>query len=223
MSRTKTNKLIPPRPPQFYHGATDCDFRPAWGDSHPELLSLLNATFDADPNELTPQLVLADWLAERGDPREQWVRVGVDLWSRAAALKPGRLSWNHEASKSVLAPVCATTTGWRVSALWGCLVAWHGPSGYDGVPLGRTWVDARVAVVQRCLWFWAIGFLSENPLDMNAMSQAYAAGRQADAAGRQADAARRQAYAAGRQELLWCYARACWEKLCVPAIAKLGG
>ena len=237
-------------PNPLYVGAQTCDFAPAWRDTCPELLAMLKACFAADPDELTPLLVLADMLAERADPRERWLRAGVTMWEACGALKSGERAWDYDSCKAALAPVCQTAEGWRVSGLWGCLVAWHSPAG-DGTSrvMGHTWVDARVFAVQRSLWFWALGFLETNPVDDAAWSQANAAWSQADAAGRQAYAAGRQAYAAGsqayaagsqasaawrqayaagsqadaagRQAAIWRFARSCWEEVCAPHLKTL--
>jgi uncharacterized protein (TIGR02996 family) len=240
-----TARITPPEPPCLYRGAETCDFRPQWADSDGELVALLEACHAADPDELTPQLVLADWLAERSDPRERWVRVACDLWRACGALNPGRREWDFGEAKATLGPVCETAAGWRLACLWGNLVAWHAPAGWGTKPMGRTWVDARVRVVNRSVYWWALGFLSQA---YAAASQAYAAGRQAYAAGRQADAAGRQAYAAGRQadaawrqasafgsqeyaarrqvyvarsqDLVWRFGRAAWE-LCVAKLPLL--
>jgi uncharacterized protein (TIGR02996 family) len=237
-----TTKIEPPR---LYRGAETCDFRPEWADTDGELVALLEACHAADPDELTPQLVLADWLAERSDPREWWVRVACDLWRACGTLKPDRRWWDHGAAKATLAPVCETAAGWRLACLWGHLVAWHAPAGWGDMPMGRTWVDARVSAVSRSVYWWSLGFLSQASVAWRqasaAWSQASAAGRQADAAGsqadaagsqasaawrqadaawRQADAAGRQASAAGRQNRVWRFARSAWE-LCVAKLPLL--
>jgi len=214
---TKAKRKTVPQPPQLYKGAESCDFRPEW-DAPADLVPMLEACHAADFDDLTPLLALADLLAERDDPRERWVRLGCDLWTTAAGLKPGRKAWAYDDAKAALGPACGTVPGWRLACLWGHLVAWHAPSAYDGVPMGRTWVDARVPAVSRCVWWWALGFLRRQAdaawsqalaagrqayaawsQALAAWSQADAAGRQADAAGRQADTARRQADAAGSQ------------------------
>jgi hypothetical protein len=192
----KAKRMPVPQPPQLYKGAESCDFRPDW-DAPVDLVPMLEACHAADFDDLTPLLALADLLAERDDPRERWVRLGCDLWTTAAGLKPGRKAWAYDDAKAALGPACETVPGWRLACLWGHLVAWHAPSAYDGVPMGRTWVDARVPVVSRCVWWWAMGFL-RSQADA-AWSQADAAGSQADAAGSQADAAGSQAYAAVSQ------------------------
>jgi uncharacterized protein (TIGR02996 family) len=240
-----TARITPPEPPCLYRGAETCDFRPQWADSDGELVALLEACHAADPDELTPQLVLADWLAERSDPRERWVRVACDLWRACGALNPGRQGWDYNAAKATLAPVCETAVGWRLSCLWGHLVAWHAPTGWGTKPMGRTWVDARVSAVSRSVYWWALGFLSQADAAWRqasaawrqasaawrqafaAGSQADAAGSQADAAGSQADAAGSQAYAAGnqadaaeRQKLVWRFARSAWE-LCAAKLPLL--
>ena len=195
----------PSRPPQLYKGAETCDFKPEWSDTDPELLALLRSCYESDPDELTPQLVLADWLAERDDPREKWVRVAARLWGKCAVLEPGRKTWNYDKAKAALSPVCETVVGWRLACLWGCLVAYHCPSGY-GEPMGRTWGDERVRVINRCVYWWALGFLTQ-------MSKA-------DAAWSQADAAWSQAYAAGSQADVWKFFCAVWE-LCVSELPNL--
>jgi uncharacterized protein (TIGR02996 family) len=191
-------------PKRLYQGATTCDLTPAWRDTCPELLAMLRACYESDPDEQTPFLALADLLGERSDPREAWVRTAVRVWEGAARLPrkftPNAARWSHETCKAALAPVCETTEGWRLAGLWGAALAWHIPSGDGtGERMGRTWVDERVRVVNRCLWFWGMEFLETNSVGSAAWSQAYAAWRQAYAAGRQADAAGSQAYAAWRQ------------------------
>ena len=200
---TKAKRRPLEQPPQLYKGAESCDFRPEW-DAPADLVPMLSACHAADFDDLTPLLALADLLAERGDPRERWVRLGCDLWTTAAGLKPGRKAWAYDDAKAALSPACETIPGWRLACLWGHLVAWHAPSAYDGVPMGRTWVDARVPAVSRCVWWWALGFLRGQA--SAAWSQASAAWRQASAAWSQADAAGRQAYAA------WSQADAAWSQ-----------
>ncbi len=197
-----TTATVKPIPAPLYVGAQTCDFKPAFRDTHPEILAMVKACYDAHPDEQTPWLILADILQEHGDERERWVRSGVKMWSAAKTLKVGKRVWDYDKCRNTLKPICQTVEGWRMAGLWGCLVAHHSPTG-DGTGriMSETWADLRVPVIQRCLWFWALGFLENNPLDEAdaAWQQADAAGRQADAAGRQADAAGRQAYAAGRQ------------------------
>ena len=196
---------------EAYRGAETCDLVPDWVDSDAGLLALLRECHAADPDELTPQLALADLLGERGDPREVWVRAGCDLWAACRELDcAGTDPWDYEAAKAALLPVCQSVPGWRLACLWGCLVAWHAPAGGGG-PMGRTWADARVRAVNRCVWWWSLGFLAGQACAAGSQadaawrqayaagSQACAAGSQADAAWRQADAAWRQALAAGRQ------------------------
>jgi len=214
---TKAKRKPVPQPPQLYKGAESCDFRPEW-DAPADLVPMLEACHAADFDDLTPLLALADLLAERNDPRERWVRLGCDLWVAAAGLKPGRKAWGYDDAKAALASACETVPGWRLACLWGHLVAWHAPSTYDGVPMGRTWVDARVPVVSRCVWWWALGFLPSQAdaawsQAYAAGSQAYAAWSQADAAGSQADAAWSQADAAGSQAYAaWRQAYAAWSQ-----------
>jgi hypothetical protein len=244
---TKAKRKPLEQPPQLYKGAESCDFRPEW-DAPADLVPMLEACHAADFDDLTPLLALADLLAERADPRERWVRLGCDLWVVAAGLKPGRKAWGYDAAKASLAPACETAPGWRLACLWGHLVAWHAPSAYDGVPMGRTWVDARVPAVSRCVWWWALGFLrsqadaawrqayaawsqasaagrqadaAERQADA-AWSQASAAGRQADAAWRQASAAERQADAAWSQERVWSFARRLWD-VCESKLSVVNG
>lgn len=186
----------------LYVGATTCEFAPAFRDTCPELLAMARACYEADPDEQTPWLMLADMLQERTDPREAWVRAGSAMWSASAGLEIGKRTWDYNKTKTALGSVCQTGTGSRVACLWGCLVAWHAPAGDDtGMVMGRTWVDERVRVVQRSLWLWALGFLETNPLD---------------------DAAGHQAYAAWHQADVWRFARTCWEKVCVPQLKLLG-
>jgi len=221
---TKARRKPLEQPPQLYKGAESCDFRPEW-DAPADLVPMLEACHAADFDDLTPLLALADLLAERNDPRERWVRLGCDLWTTAAGLKPGRKAWGYDDAKAALAPACETVPGWRLACLWGHLVAWHAPSAYDGVPMGRTWVDARVPAVSRCVWWWALGFLRSQAdaawrqayaawrQAYAAWSQAYAAWRQAYAAGSQADAAWSQADAAGSQAYAaWSQAYAAWRQ-----------
>jgi uncharacterized protein (TIGR02996 family) len=161
---------------------------------------MAKACFDADPDEQTPLLILADLLQEKADPREKWVRAGVAMWSAASAVEIGVKDWNQSDCQSVLNPICESPIGWRVASMWGYLVAWHAPAG-DGTErkMGQTWADERVRVVQRSLWFWSMGFLNENPLETRTWNQADAARSQANAAGSQADVAWNQANAAGSQ------------------------
>ena len=226
---------------EAYRGADTCDLVPDWVDSDAGLLALLRECHAADPDELTPQLALADLLGERGDPREVWVRVGCDLWAACRELQyAGVASWGYEAAKAAMSPVCETAPGWRLACLWGCLVAWHAPAGCGG-PMGRTWADARVRAVNRCVWWWSLGFLRSQA--SAAWSQASAAGSQASAAGSQASAtwsqasaawsqasatwsqasaAWSQADAAGSQADMWRFARVSWG-LCSAKLPLLGG
>jgi uncharacterized protein (TIGR02996 family) len=199
-----TKRRAKPAAPPRYVGAATCDLTPEWATCDPDLAAMLAACHAADPDDLTPQLVLADLLAERADAREAWVRAGCDLWAACRTLTPAAEPWDYHAANAALAGVTGTPAGWRLTSLWGSLVAWHCPAGDGTGPMGRTWADERVRVVNRCCWWWAMGLLRRQA-DI-AGSQAYAARRQADAAGRQADAAGRQAdiagsqaYAAGRQ------------------------
>ena len=202
---TKARRKPLEQPPQLYKGAESCDFRPEW-DAPADLVPMLEACHAADFDDLTPLLALADLLAERNDPRERWVRLGCDLWTTAAGLKPGRKAWGYDDAKAALAPACETVPGWRLACLWGHLVAWHAPSAYDGVPMGRTWVDARVPAVSRCVWWWALGFLRG----------------QASAAWSQASAAWSQASAAGRQKRVWSFARSLWD-VCESKLSVVNG
>ena len=204
---TKTKRPPIPKLEPLYTGAQACDFRPEWSDAGDMgLLALLESCWACDYEELTPPLVLADFLADRSDPRERWVRIGVELWQQAGTLKLGRRDWDYDQAKAALGPVCKTAAGWRLACLWGHLVAYHAPSAW-GEPMGKTWCDVRVGIVSRSVWWWALGFLSG--------SQAYAAGSQAYAAGR-------QAYAAGRQKRVWRYARSLWQ-VCVERLPELEG
>lgn len=207
-----------------YRGAETCDLRPEWacdpGDH--DLLAMLGACHAADWDELTPQLALADILDERGDPRAAWVRAGCDLWAACRDLPGHTGGWDYERAQAALAPACESVAGWRVSCLWGVLVAWHAPAGDGSGPMGRTWVDARVPAAVRGVWWWSVGLARSQAYA--ARSQAYAAWSQADAAGSQAYAAGRQADAVRRQADVWAFARAAWE-LCgakIPMLAREG-
>jgi uncharacterized protein (TIGR02996 family) len=221
---TRTQKPKPP--PAGYVGATTCGLVPDWCPdlaADPDTRALLRACHAADPDEWTPALVLADKLDDRGDRRAGLVRAAHGLWRAAADLAPAAEPWDYATARDTLAGVTDTVPGWRLTSLWGCLVAWHCPAGNGSGPIGRTWADERVRVVNRCCLWWSLGLVGSSAAWSQAdaaWSQADAAGRQADAAGRQADAAGRQADAARRQA--WCFAAALWP-LCLaetPAFAS---
>ena len=201
MATTRKRPDVIPEPPILYVGATTCDFVPDWAftEGDPDALALCRACHAAPFGELTPMLALADLFAERGDSRETWIRIGCDLWTVAETLDPGQKSWDYERVKAVLEPVCQTVAGWRLSCLWGHLVAYHSPSPWDGKKMGGTWRDANVGIISRSVWWWCLGLLKTRSQAYAAGMQASAAWRQSSAAGRQADAAGRQASAAGSQ------------------------
>jgi uncharacterized protein (TIGR02996 family) len=62
----------------------------------PEVKVFLDEIKD-DPDDLTPRLILADWLEERGDPRGTFLRLQCQIASPAAACAP------HGASPELLA------------------------------------------------------------------------------------------------------------------------
>lgn len=159
-----------------YVGATTCDLVPEWDAglaADAGVLALLRACHAADPDDLTPQLVLADRLDDLGDPRAAAVRAGCELWRAAADTGPAAEPWNYAIARDTLAGVTGTVPGWRLTSAWGCLVAWHCPTGDGSNPMGRTWADERVRVVSRCCWWWSLG-LMRNQADA-AWSQAAAA------------------------------------------------
>jgi uncharacterized protein (TIGR02996 family) len=204
-----TKRRAKPAAPPRYVGAATCDLTPEWATCDPDLAAMLAACHAADPDDLTPQLVLADLLAERADAREAWVRAGCDLWAACRTLTPAAEPWDYHAANAALAGVTGTPAGWRLTSLWGSLVAWHCPAGDGTGPMGRTWADERVRVVNRCCWWWAMGLLRSQA--SAAWSQASAAGSQASAAGSQADAASNR---------VWRFAAAAWA-LCGPRLADL--
>jgi len=208
---TKERKELGRRPmavtaesiPKLYVGATTCDFYPKFVDCDEQLGSILDTVMSAPMDDLTPQLVLADALADRSDEREFLVRRNVAMWIKASEMVVEESDWDQQSCEAELAKHTDHISGWMMASAWGVLLGWHGPTGYgDPVRMGLTWVDVRVEVVNKCLWLWSMGFLSrfkKDPTDD-------AAGRQADAAGRQADAAWSQAYAA------WSQAYAAWSQ-----------
>lgn len=200
-----------------------CGLDPVWLADN-ETAALLRAAWEADPDELTPQLALADWLDERNDPRGWWVRTGCELWAACRELAGHPHGWFRRVCETAIARAVVTPAGWRMAGLWGCLVGWHAPAGCGGV-MGRTWADERVRSVSRWCWWWAVGLASpcqaaEAQRRANAAwrraetgdDQEYTARYLASAAQWQAAATRCQAAAMHQAEAaVWSFARAAWD------------
>ncbi|MCE9560879.1 MAG: hypothetical protein K8U57_02380 [Planctomycetes bacterium] len=131
------------------------DFRPEWLDADAELTALLEACHAADPDELTPQLVLADALGERGDPREHWVRAGCELWAACRELVPDEQEWTRPMATATLTAACRTDVGWRVAGMFGCLLAASRPQSHD----------SEVRALLRWCWWWSHGLVSRSQTD----------------------------------------------------------
>lgn len=159
--------------------------------------SLIEASLSSDADDLYAQLVLADWLSDRGDPREQWVRTACALWVQCGTIVPAGAPWNYEVAKTAIGKVTGTAAGWRMSCLFGCLVAWHSPKGDGSGPMGRSWPDARIGAAWRGVWWWALGFAVQSPITDQ-----------------------RPADAAGSQEIVWQFARIVWD-LCLEKLPAL--
>jgi hypothetical protein len=152
---------------------------------------------------------------------QHWVRAGCELWAEAPRLQLAqevllfgnveRAFDGYNVGAEVLAPVFQTDRGRRLAGLWGCLVAWHAPAGDGSGPMGRTWADPRVLVIQRWIWWWslhlAVGSQAKSALrhaetaQFHAVGQKAAALHQAEVVGGLAKAQFRQAGAAAIQEL----------------------
>jgi hypothetical protein len=197
----------PTRPSQLYHGETTCHFVPEYGGLNGDGLNLAKACYAAPVGEHLPWLVLADWLAERDDGREWWVREFV-RWEEIACTQntfatKGVPTWDDR--QASFAKHTTTESGWRWVGLCSGVSARWCPDGYGVGPQHETWSDVRVKSINTWSVMWACRLV--------AGSQAYAAWRQASAAWSQASAAGRQAYAAGSQaDAAWSQADAAWSQ-----------
>jgi hypothetical protein len=151
--------------------------------------------------EHEPWLVLADRLEETGHPATITVRRGALLWKAAATLTPGTAERGWDDCEAALRAHIRNVRPWREATLWGCLLAWHAPSGHAGFPQEKTWADPRIPAVQGALWCWAVGLCTAPDEAGDAWHQGRAARRQARAARRQVSAARDRCAAAGLQYL----------------------
>ncbi|MBA4192472.1 MAG: hypothetical protein C0467_31270 [Planctomycetaceae bacterium] len=158
------------------------EFLPQWINADADLVNMLEACFAANPDELTPQLALADMLAEREDPRECWVRAGCELWTVCRDLTPNPRDWDSDAARTIYDDATATDLGKRVMCLFGCLVWWFSH------PEPGTMRDARLQASFQWAWWWALGFVLREQVS-EARELAETAFRDADVASARTQAA----------------------------------
>ncbi len=137
----------------------ETDLRPQWvGVKDNELFLLLNACWDADPDDVDRQLVAADALEKRNDPRTLWLRGACQLWKQCRDLSPTG-SWSEKECAQEVQNLCETDAGARITRLWVCLLIWHTPQPTGSGNIGLSWSNPGIRLVQRWCWFHSVGLM----------------------------------------------------------------
>lgn len=207
------------------------DYRPTYLLSDETAIGLAETVFDASPGDFTPILILADRLQECDDPRHERLREAVELESYAVELdtKVGDLGygWNSKLSevtdyangKDYLNSIfelsgreVVRSRGCALLALFGSLTLRWCPSGFDGVPMFRTWSHELIGKANRLLWLWSVGLVDSSHLPIAN-----------DFAGDVYDLADRSKYETEDQRLKICALRCLSEVLLDQTLSVSGG